>query len=320
MKMKRMSLSGQVLIVLLTAIVLGFMLQIAQAQTPQSQVMQINVPQKSLSRSLLEKTSLNYYTQFLGPTVAGTGGQSYNVFQEGRTPYQNFHAMNIRYQHSPDWAIGASIAAVNMYGDTVISQQGQVNTQPHRDEFFNARAFMQVPSLKTWAGTLNTTIAYEAPTSVVSKNNGMQYGGVLTQSFALPIESLKLTAGLSWQYWRAVYKDNISYFPENYFFPGSVRQEANRYQTTIFSGGPYLGYRFNDRWGMMTSMTFDWDQRGNQASKNQWNNNLPDRWRMGMSYYPTTYRWIQNVGIFSQSLVKYTSSTQAVGAELALSF
>jgi hypothetical protein len=71
---------------------------------------------------------------------------------------------------------------------------------------------------------------------------------------------------------------------------------------------------------MMTSMTFDWDQRGNQASKNQWNNNLPDRWRMGMSYYPTTYRWIQNVGIFSQSLVKYTSSTQAVGAELALSF
>lgn len=320
MKLKQ-RVSGQFLILILSGIVTLFMIQIARAQNypNQSQILQINMPQKTLTRRLIENTSLNYYHQFLGPTVAGRGGESYNVFQEGRTPYQSFHAFNLRHQINSHWAIGSTLAAVNAYGETVTAQQSGIRNKMLRDEFFNARVYVQTPNLSTPIGTLFTTIAYEAPTSNTAKERAMVAGGVLTQSFALALPTVKWTAGINWQYYRLFYTNNNVYVPANAYFPGSI-PEVQRLQTTIFSGGPYLGYRFNDKWGVNSSVTFDWDQRGTQAHKNKWNNNLPDRSRLGVSYYPTKYKFISNVGFFTQALVKYTTDTQAVGAELALKF
>ena len=320
MKMKQKA-SGQFLILILGAIVTLFMMEIAKAQTypSQGQILQINMPQKSLTKRLLENTSLNYYHQFLGPTVAGRGGESYNVFQEGRTPYQSFHAFNLRHQLNSNWAIGTTLAAVNAYGETVTAQQSGIRNKMLRDEFFNARVYLQTPNLSTRLGTLFTTLAYEAPTSNTAKERAMVSGAVLTQSFAFALPSVNWTAGLNWQYYRIYYNNNNIYVPANAYFPGST-PEVQRLQTTIFSGGPYLGYRFNDKWAVNSSVTFDWDQRGTQAHKNKWNNNLPNRSRLGVSYYPTKYKFISNVGLFTQALVKYTTNTQAVGAELALKF
>ena len=320
MKIKQ-NASGQLLILVLGALTTLFIVEISKAESypSQGQVLQINMPQKSFTRKLLENTSLNYYHQFLGPTVAGRGGESYNVFQEGRTPYQSFHAFNLRHQINTTWAMGATLAAVNAYGETFTAQQSGIRNKMLRDEFFNSRLYVQTPSLSTPIGTLFTTISYEAPTSNVAKQRAMIYGGVLTQSFAFKLPDLSWSAGLNWQYYRMYYSNNNIYVPANAYFPGSF-PEIQRLQTTIFSGGPYLGYRFNDKWGINSSLTFDWDQRGTQAHKNKWNNNLPDRSRLGLSYYPTQFKFISNVGVFTQALVKYTTDTQVVGAEFALKF
>lgn len=314
MKLRKLNLTSQLLILLLAALVMLVMLNAAQAQSPsnQAQVLQTQMPQRSLGRQIMQNTSLNYYTQFLGPTVGGPGGQSYNVFQEGNTPYQSFHAANLRYQINPDWAVGASLAAVNAYGETVTSQQNGSRSTMLRDEFFNARAFLSIPSYKGDIGTLFTTISYEAPTSVVARNDDMRYGLVLSQSYAFKLPSVKWTTGVAWQYYRAYYNQNV--VPARNGFLSYARQ------TTIVNVGPYLAYRFNDRWGASSSMTFDWDQRGNQTGTGSFNNNLPDRARVGVSYYPTKIKQIQNVGIFTQGLLKYTTDSQAVGAELAASF
>ena len=306
MKLQKNNVSSQVLIVILAALVMIFMLQVAQAQA-----LQAELPQKSLVRKLMDNTSLGYYHQFLGPTVAGKGGETYNVFQESRTAYQSFHAAILRYQLTPDWSFGASIAAVNAYGDTLTNQQSgyQSNTE-FRDEFFNARAFITTPALKSILGTLFTTVSYEAPTSVFAKQNNQQYGLVLAQSFAFPISSTKWTSGLMWQYYRMVFNKNVE----------QIGQSNTIHQTVIFSGGPYLAYRHNDNWGMNSSMTFDWDQRGNQTGTTRFNNNLPDRARLGVSYFPTKYKQIANVGIFTQTLIKYNANTQALGGEFSLKF
>lgn len=320
MKLKKLNVSSQLLILLLAALVMGLMLQVAQAATrsPQAQVIHTQMPQKSLGRQLLENTTLSYYHQFLGPTVGGQSGESYNVFQEARTPYQSFHALSLSYRFNPDWAVGTSIAAVNAYGETT-STNRNADGRMLRDEFFNARAFVNTPAWRTPIGTLFTTVSYEHPTSVVAKRDEMQYAAVLSQSFAFPVPSLKLTSGMMWQYYRAFYKNNLEKRPADYYFPGSLPENIAR-QTTIFSIGPYLGYRFNDNWGMNSSVTFDWDQRGKQTGTGSFNNNLPDRARVGVSYYPTTYKQISNVGIFTQGLLKYTTDTQAIGGELALKF
>jgi hypothetical protein len=320
MKIKRSNVSSQLLIIIMAALVLMLMLQFAQAQTSGStQVLRMDMPQKSVLGKLRENTTFNYYHQFLGPTLSGRGGQSYNVFQEARTPYQSFHAMSLAYRVNPDWAMGVSVAAVNAYGETTTSQQNGDQGQMLRDEFFNARAFVNTPALATPIGTLFTTLSYEAPTSVVARRDEMLFGAVLTQSFAFKLPSVKWTSGLMWQYYRAFYNENVVTRPANYYFPGSL-PERNARQTTIVSGGPYLAYRFNDRWGMNSSVTFDWDQRGDQTGTQSYNNNLPNRARLGVTYYPTRIKQIANVGIFTQGLLNYTTDTQAVGGEFALKF
>lgn len=309
MKIKKRNVSSQLLIITLGALVLGLMLQMAQA----AETVQIDLPQRSLGRRLMENTHLSYYHQVMGPTVAGTSGETYNVFQEARSPYQSFHAASLRYEVNRDWSFGASIAAVNAYGDTVTNQKtGQKSNTAVRDEFFNARAFVSLPGFTTAPGTLFTTLSYEAPTSVFSRENDMRFGWVLAQSFAFKIPTPKLTAGLMWQYYRMVYNENV--VPPKNGYLSLARQ------TTIVSAGPYLGYRINDNWGMNSSLTFDWDQRGNQTGTASFNNNLPDRARVGVSYYPTRIKQIANVGVFTQTLIKYTPDTHAVGGELALKF
>ena len=316
MKLKKNVLASQILIVLLAGLVLSFMLQMASAQsfpTQQTQVIQTDLPQQSLRQRILTNTSLSYYHQILGPTLSGPSGETYNVFQESRSPYQSFHAANLRHQINNNWALGLSIAAVNAYGDTVTNQQTGIKSETKvRDEFFNARAFVSIPSLNTRLGTLFTTVSYEAPTSVFSRTNNMRYGAVLAQSFAFTLPSVKWTAGLMWQYYRMVYEENV--VPPQNGYLSLARQ------TTIVSGGPYVGYRLNDRWGFNSSLTFDWDQRGNQTGTGSFNNNLPDRARVGVSYYPSKIKQIANVGLFTQSLIKYSADTQAIGGEVALKF
>lgn len=316
MKLKKLNISSQLLIILLAGLVMGFMLQVAQAQNTgfsQSQVIQTDLPQRSIGQRILDNTTLGYYHQVLGPTLKGPSGETYNVFQESRSPYQSFHAANLKYQINNDWAAGVSIAAVNAYGDTITNQQtGLKSDTKVRDEFFNTRLFVSTPALKIAPGTLFTTISYEAPTSVFARTNGMRYGAVLAQSFALNLPGYNWTAGVMWQYYRMFYEQNV--VPPRNGYLSLARQ------TTIVSGGPYVGYRFNDRWGMNSSLTFDWDQRGNQTGSGSFNNNLPDRARLGVTYYPTKIKQLASVGLFTQTLIKYSADTQAIGGEFALKF
>jgi hypothetical protein len=115
------------------------------------------------------------------------------------------------------------------------------------------------------------------------------------------------------------YKQNVQSFPANSSFPGSSAY-TTALQTTIVSGGPYMTYRHNDNWGMNSSMIFDWDQKGKQTGTASFNNNLPDRVRLGASYFPSKIKQIASIGIFTQALVKYTTGTQAIGGEFSLKF
>jgi hypothetical protein len=354
MKLKQ-TVSSQLLILLLAAIVIVFMIQVAKAQdfnelminphkrtlalnsAPQmqnqtsgagsqnlsngsQQVLQIKMPQKSLTRRLLDNTSLTYYHQFLGPTAAGSINETYNVFQEGmnversgRAPLQSFHAANLRYQINPKWAIGASLAAVNGYTREVENRGGGVNRPG--DEFFNARAYVSLPALAFSFGTLYSTVSYEAPTSVISRNDGMTGGLVISESLSFNMPNRKWNVGILGQYYRAYFNQDRNVKPPP--FPGGTPTQL---QTVIVSGGPYVNYRFNDNWQLGSVFTFDWDQRGVQTDSREFNNNLPHRGRTTLSYFPKNLKFVSNMGVFSQALLKFRPETTAFGAEVALRF
>lgn len=346
MKMKRSTLPSQVLILTMAVFVLLVMVQAARAQsTPflaqasssqgqfqnsagnQAQVLQIGMPQRSLGRRLLENTSLSYYQQFLGPTAAGPGGETYNVFQEGvddpgtgRAPLQSFHAVNLRHQINTDWAVGATLSAVNGYTDTVVNQsqttKGNTVTNKPDSEFFNARAYVSLPALKTRAGTFFTTVSYEAPTSSISKEDDMRFGWVAAESFAFNLPDVRWTAGLTGQVYRIYYKNNVKAPP----FSPALGGRPTPLQTMIISGGPYVNYRFNDKWMLGSVITMDWDQRGVQSGSRDFNNNLPHRGRVNLTYFPQQIKYLQSVGLFTQALLKYRNETTAFGADFSVRF
>jgi hypothetical protein len=276
----------------------------------------MKMPQKSGLSKFLEKTSVSYYQQFLGPTLSGPGGQTYNVFQEtanvpnsGQAPIQSFHAMSVRYAINNDWAIGSSVAMANGYTQDVVNRAGSVNkAQP---QWFNARMFVNLPSWKTSPATFFTTIAYEHPTSSISKNDGMTWGYVISENVSFNLPSLKWTAGLTGQIYRINYNHNVKRAPG---------MQPTQLQTMIVSGGPYVNYRFNDNWMLGSTVIVDWDQKGLQTGSREWGNNLPHRGRLTATYFPSNIKYLQSVGLFSQALLKFRPNTTVVGAEFALRF
>jgi hypothetical protein len=346
MKSKRSEISSQILVLAMAAFVILLMVSAARAQSSdnsstlvaqannqnsqyqnnQAQVLQLSMPQKSLGRRLWENTSLSYYQQFLGPTPSGSPKETYNVFQEGidqpgtgRAPLQSFHAANLRHQINTDWAIGATLSATNGYTDTVENRNDEgavVATNTSKLDFFNARAYVSLPPVRFDSGTWYSTLSYEAPTSNTSKDLEMRYGWVAASSYAFNLPDPSWNAGFIGQIYRMYYKRNVTPPP----CPVQLGCTPTALQTMIISGGPYVNYRFNDRWMLGSIITLDWDQRGVQSGSTQFNNNLPHRGRVNLTYFPQQIKYLQSVGLFTQALLKYRHETTAIGADFAVRF
>ncbi len=299
---------------------------------PRGNVLSIKMPQKGLGRKIVEDTTFTYYQQFLGPTLAGDGNQTYNVFQgagagaeqkSGRAPLQSFHAVNLRHQINSNWGAGVSLAVSNGYTKEVQNPNGDLNKPDN--QFFNARAYVNAPAVTFSVGTLFTTISYEAPTSVISRQQDMTAGWVISESFSFKIPSARWNVGVMAQAYRMYYKDNVS--KSQVVFPdGTVcdvqfcGRNVTNYQTMIVSGGPYVNYRFNDNWMVGSIVTVDWDQKGRQTDTLKFNNNLPHRGRATVSYFPSSLKNLASMGVFTQALLKFRPETTAVGAEFMLRF
>ena len=217
------------------------------------QILKLSVPQKSLWQKVISKTSLNYYQQFLGPTLtSGNEGTTYNVFQEGTNspgtgfaPWQSFHSLNLRYQLNTTWALGTTLSAVNGYtkGVSNFDREGYSFTNSGETTFFNSRIYLSFPGLQLQPGTLYTTLSYELPTSSISRGDDMRWGWIIAQSFAFKLPSSKWNLGIMGQIYRIYYKNNLK--PP--FVPIDQGGEAIPLQTLIVSTGPYANYRITDR-------------------------------------------------------------------------
>lgn len=290
----------------------------------QNQIIEFNVKEKSFGEKIIENTYLNYYQQFLGPTAAGGDG-TYNVFQEGidspgtgRAPMQSFHAVNLRHQLNQKWAFGATLSGVNGYTREVqnVGKDGTTFSNKPDGEIFNARAYVSLPPLKTSIFNLFTNISYEHPTSNISKNDDMKWGWVISQSMAFNLPDYRWSLGVMGQVYRIYYSNNVKPAP----FSTELGGKPTPLQTLIVSAGPYVNYRFSDHWMIGSNVIFDWDQRGEQTSTSNFNNNLSDRGRLSLTYFPMKIKYLQSIGLFSQALLKFRPETTAFGADFGLRF
>lgn len=272
------------------------------------------------AKKFFRNTYLDYYHQFLGPTLGGPGGQTYNVYQEGmdtprsgRAPYQSFQTLTLRHRLSENWGVGASVAAINGYSSEVENRKGVVNNAD--TAFYNTRLSAYLPNVSGGIGTFYTTLSLELPTSEIAKENEQQFGWVIAETLALKLPSYKWTAGISGQIYRLHYKDSQRVA----VLPNGTRTMPQQLQTMIVSVSPYLNYRFSDKYQLGSAIVMDWDQRGYQENSREFNNNLPHRGRVTATYFPGI-KYFSSIGVFAQPLLKFRPETTAVGGEFALNF
>jgi len=321
--MKTNDLSPKIIAISLTALLCLLLIRTAAAQDillaqssslnsqNQNNIPQLilNKPKKRFHEELRQKTSFTYYHQFLGPTLKGRTSETYNVFLEGRAPLQSFHAFNLRYQATDSYGFGASLSAVKGYTPKVITKEGFINGP--EDQFFNARFSFFAPMLDLKYLNLFTTLSYEAPTSVISRENNMKFGWVVTETFAAKSTSPRLSYGLNLQVYKVYYDKNI--LP-----PPFIGGKEVKLQNMIINLGPYLNYKVTDKLTLGSTVTLDWDQKGHQEGTLNFNNNLPHRGRMSLTYYPTDIPYLSSVGVFTQALLKFRPETTAIGFDFSL--
>jgi hypothetical protein len=196
------------------------------------------------------------------------------------------------------------------------TSNGSVINRPN-SQFYNARAHLYVPSFEV--GKLfkvYSTVSFEAPTSVISRQDHMKYGLVLTENLAFNSSpASRWSGGVTGQIYRMFYNNNQKAVPGC----DPLDCTPTQLQTQIITVSPYLNYRISDKWNFGNMLILDWDQRGVQANSREFNNNLPHRIRTTISYYPMKWN-ITNIGLFTQALAKFRTNTTAVGAEIALRF
>lgn len=274
----------------------------------------------SSQKNIFKNTDLGYYQQFLGPTLSGPSGETYNVYQEGmdvdrsgRAPLQSFHTLSLRHRLTDQVGVGGSLAAVNGYSDSVVNRKGVVNDGA--TTFFNARLSSFLPNISSALGTFVTTLSLELPTSEIARENKQRLSWVIAETLLFRLSSYKWTAGISGQ----IYRLNYENAQRAAFLPSGERLTPTQLQTMIVSLSPFVNYRFSDKYQLGSTVVMDWDQRGIQEGSRDFNNNLPHRARVTATYFPGV-KFVSNVGLFTQALVKFRPGTTALGGEVALNF
>jgi hypothetical protein len=295
-------------ILLMAILVLGAMNETSAQTQAQNQNNQIQAPNTNPFKTFAQNFKLNYYLQVLGPSPALPADQTYNVFVESKSPLQTFHALSIVYKLPKDFALSASFAGIQHFSSSVDTPNGKVEND---SLMFNPRLNLMLPAMKTNPINFYHTLSYEFAANNLSRDANMKRGYVFSQNMAfnLPYTS-KFMAGFLTQAIRYEYEENTQ-VQCNGCTPVSL-------QTVIVSTGPYVNYRLSDKWLATSLLTFDWDQRGDQTGTTNFNNNLPNRWRLGVKYFPAS-SWVTHIGLFTQGLLKASDETTVLGGDFSFS-
>jgi len=271
---------------------------------------QAPIGDSALWKTLAEKLSLAYYFSLMGPSPGLPSDQTYNVFLEGNSPLQTFHAFNLRWQFNPDWAMGATLSGIHHFTGPVETDEGFTND--NTAELFNARIYLATPGIDVGFARAFHTFAIELPTTPGSRNDELKFGAVISQSLVFALPPSRFTAGWTTQFIR--YRYARATLP-----PPFVGGLPTPLQTTLITMGPYANFQLAPQWQIASVVSFDWDQRGNETDTTELNNNLPDRARLALNYFFQTAPFT-HVGVYTQALTKPTLDTTIVGFDFSLKF
>jgi hypothetical protein len=249
-----------------------------------------------------EKTRVGYFLNLSGPTLGGkSNSQTFSRFNSGKDEYgfdrdandnlSYFHSLSLSYQALDNMSVGYSKAFVknltegatyNWKSKNIDGSYSENESEVGTGEFqLNDRInffFSNIVQGKNY--NIGLGLSYEFASNEISRENGMQFGLVLSPSINFNTSVPGLYYGVVTKLQRDFYDQNkkVSKSCEN------CTPTVTEYRTVTTSIGPYISYFLDDKWSLRGSMDFDWDQSGDQTGTTEFGENMNDIMQAGVGY------------------------------------
>lgn len=272
-----------------------------------------DIVQESQLNKTLSKLGFSYGLTYLGPSLDSNAqdGATYNRFKTGQdfngndtsgiASQQLYHTTALSYKLSQNITLsytytfqddlykGIEFDTTNWDGSTITGNE-RIQGLSYNNQRINAFV-TNIYSNNYFF--LMSNFYFERPTTEESINADMTYGLGVQPLIGIFTPFNYLAFGLKASIERDYYKRQA------YIYSCGIYTCSNKYQTLRASLGAYLNYTVNDQLYINSSVTFDWDQMGDQVDDNSlvlssfdsklqlgdFNSNMDDVFEIGPKYF-----------------------------------
>jgi len=294
---------------------------------------------KAPFRKYTENLNFNYFVQYLGRSLSDNyqDGATYNRFKTGQdlngndldstASYQMFHSISIGYNLSQDYKLSWGYTFQDdlnkdiQYKSKNFDGSSTVYTRAKGISDNNKRISLFVSNvINNQYINLSTNYFYEFASTIASESEEREYG--------LGFEpNLGIKTGISGLYTGITGSIQRNYFKQQQYngtFYNTYTQKVDtyitptKYQTMLIQLGTYANYVLNDYVTLKSSLSFDWDQDGDEVNSTEiYNKNMDDVGRLGVDVM-IDYGMV--AGTFIEFGLEEASLTKtAIGATLSIS-
>lgn len=253
------------------------------------------------AKDIASNFKFNYFAKYLGPSLSEDyqEGATYNRFKTGQSvysgedldhtaSYQSFQAFTLGYKFRNGMALNYGVSYQDDVKENIQFSGGE---RVYGRSFNNHRVSLWVPQIYSNSlFSFSSTFYYEIPTTEGSKDLNMQYGIGFQPSLNFFSNISGLSYGLGASIERDVYPDN-EYIDPRYITDWCrqnmdicILPKPEKMQVLRASVSPFISYALLNRLTFKGTLTFDWDQVGDQEGTTEFNANLDDIYSLSLSY------------------------------------
>ncbi len=243
----------------------------------------------------------NYFAEFSGPSADfALPLESYSPFADYYAPMKIYQSMNLGYNVTNDFRIGAEVSSDQPLQDGVLNRWA--DEYDSNFVFYDPNIYFQffnmVDNSFSW---INGKYSFDLPMSEFSRNNHYRTGLYQGYTWNFKLQDPRFYVGINLDMW-------FFWFREN--------QGFNRF---AISSGHNAGWYIAPRWSLDTVTIFDFAMRSTGAGTYEFNPNSVDRLKVTLRYQPVLYT--VQLGAFWQTPLYYRKmKRQSVGLNFNLWF
>ena len=251
----------------------------------------------------------SYGLSFMGPRIAGSGNETYNIFIPDVAPVQLSHTWQLGFQLNPNVQLGFSVNSIQNIADNVVGKTGA--NRGRSFETYDPEIYINLPNLIHVSGwNVFTSAKMSVPLTETSKNNGKITQITLDQNWNIDNNGSDWTFGVSAEL-------------QPIFFTDPIPTHLSYRKTLYASIGHLISYRISPLVNIQSTSTFDFDHRApDPLGAFHFTSNLDDTSKLSIYINPAISNSLFiSVGGYFQFLVwSPTLETSILGLDFNISF